>query len=324
MQFRWFLPVIAQLTPDTMRWKGHGIITDTRCGYDTAFAVTAASNASPIVISGSGSPANNGQVVSISGVAGNTAANVLNAYAQTSGYPAGQFALFADSALTQPIAGNGAYSGGGTVKPAYQGAFEADPARDAFQDLVYTADIPASYQCVAGQSYSKLVTDYPPAAPQSGWYFEEYCASCGAASPVIGAFQGDYSLNWSGALGSEPGPYTSNASFITHSAAAGIERDNILRAPTNATVSGIHNNTVHINWGIFASTNADLLAANQFQPIMSELNFKSGINLSRLYTYQLVFPNPPAGWSWQYLSTASMNTLIANVQNGTSVCGSVN
>ena len=73
---------------------------------------------------------------------GNTAANVLNAYAQTSGYPAGQFALDADSGLTQPISGNGAYSGGGTVKPAYQGWEEADPAYEAFQDLVYTADIP--------------------------------------------------------------------------------------------------------------------------------------------------------------------------------------
>jgi hypothetical protein len=81
---------------------------------------------------------------------------------------------------------------------------------------------------------------------------------------------------------------------------------------------------VHRNWGIFVSTQADLLPPSSHQPIADEQNSLTGINLSRMYTYQLAYPDPPGGWQWQYLSTAGAKQLIAMVQNGTSVCGSVN
>ena len=68
---------------------------------------------------------------------------------------------------------------------------------------------------------------------------------------------------------------------------------------------------------------ADLLPTASHQPIADEQNTLTGINLSRLYTYQLVYPDPPGGWTWQYLSANSANQLISEVRNGTSVCGTM-
>src|SRR5262249_24747216 len=124
MQFAYYLPLYAQLLPDTARYRGHDSLDNTGqpnpiCGYEASVPVTGASNTTPIVISASYSLAN-GQRVLVSSVTGNAAANGTF-YAKTSGYSTGQFALYSDSALTAPVAANGAYAGGGTVKPAYRG-----------------------------------------------------------------------------------------------------------------------------------------------------------------------------------------------------------
>jgi hypothetical protein len=328
-QFSYYIPLINQLTPDTARWKGHDSLDNTGtpnplCGYDAPLTVSGATQSSPVVITASASLPANGERVLISGVTGNTAANGLY-YAKTSGYPASQFGLYTDAALSQPVAGNGTYAGGGTVKPAYQGWSEADPAYDAFQDLTYTSDMPASYNCTPGSSHHKLLTDYPSAEHAAGWYFEFYQISAGAASPVVGMFSGDFSKDWFSATGPAlPGPYTSNSHWITGAQAAGIQVDNLLRGPANTYVTAAHNYAVHRNWGIFVSTNADILSSTSHQPIQNEQNLLTGINLSRLYTYQLSYPDPPGGWTWLYLSPSSANQLISWVQNGTSVCGSVN
>ena len=59
---------------------------------------------------------------------------------------------------------------------------------------------------------------------------------------------------------------------------------------------------IHRNWGIFVSKQADLKSPALHQPIADEQNMLTGINLSRLYTYQLVYPDPPGGWQWLYLT----------------------
>ena len=48
--------------------------------------------------------------------------------------------------LTKPVAGTGGYTGGGTVKPAYRGQI-LTPTSDAYLDLTYSGDRPASYVC---------------------------------------------------------------------------------------------------------------------------------------------------------------------------------
>jgi hypothetical protein len=80
-----------------------------------SITITNATNATPIVITTSGVYSlANAQQVTIAGVLGNTAANGTN-YAKTSGYTTTTLGLYQDSGLTMGVAGNGAYTSGGTV-----------------------------------------------------------------------------------------------------------------------------------------------------------------------------------------------------------------
>lgn len=80
----------------------------------TSLSVTDATNATPIVITTGTHGLSDGAQVRCVNVGGNTAANVL-AYAKVTGYSTTTFAMYSDEALTLPIAGNGAYTSGGSV-----------------------------------------------------------------------------------------------------------------------------------------------------------------------------------------------------------------
>ncbi|HWE49585.1 MAG TPA: hypothetical protein VG273_07350, partial [Bryobacteraceae bacterium] len=333
MQLSWYLPINAQVRPDTARWRGHDSIDingnpNPACGYEQILTVTAASATSPIVITTSASGGlTNGQAVQVAGVGGIAAANGTY-YAKTTGFSGTQFALYTDVNLTRPVSGTGAFSGGGRVKPAYRGQ-NLNTVSDALQDLTYTADRPASYLCSAGNSpsYEKLLTAYPAATHSAGWYVEMYNSTAGAAAPVVGFYIGRGSKQVYSAIGpSQPGIYTSNNHWITGAPAAGIQADTLLRGPDGSTICGTAplpcNGVVHRNWGIFVSTEADLLPTGAHQPIADEQNELTGINLSRLYTYQLVYNDPPGGWQPLYLSAAAAAQIQSWVQNGTAVCGS--
>ena len=307
--------------PDTERVRGHNSLgpnfPNPVCGYEANLTVTGATNASPIVVSAAGDTLTDGQTIDIAGVLGNTAANGFF-YIKASGYPAGQFALYQDANLSIPVSGNGAYAGGGVAKPDYRGQ-NLTPTSDGYLDLTYSADRPASYLC-SSSTYRKLVVNYPAADNGAGWYSALYNSTAGVAAPVVGIYTGRASQQINSAIGpSMPGIYTSNHHWVSGQTDGGVQVDTLLRGPDGRTTA-----LVHRNWGIFVSTQADLQPTSAHQPIADEQNSLTGINLSRLYTYQLVYPDPPAGWTWQYLPTSSANQLIANVRNGTSVCGSVN
>lgn len=76
-------------------------------------SVTAASNESPIILScGNAGSLANGQVIKVEGITGNTAANGIFSVQRVT---SGTVALYLDSTLTTPSAGNGAYVSGGKV-----------------------------------------------------------------------------------------------------------------------------------------------------------------------------------------------------------------
>jgi hypothetical protein len=77
-------------------------------------ACSDATNASPIVVTTPTHGLADGDVVTISGITGNTNANGTF-YAKVTGYTTLTFALYSDKALTTPVAGNGAYGGTGLV-----------------------------------------------------------------------------------------------------------------------------------------------------------------------------------------------------------------
>ncbi len=314
MQFSYYLPVYAQLMPDQARFRGHNSPSPI-CGYEAAVPITGATNTTPIVLSASYN-LSNGQQVEISGIGGNTAANGIY-YVQTSGYSAGHFALYQDSALTMPVAGSGNYIGGGVMKPVYRGLL--NPVQDAYLDLTYTSDRPSSWMGCSANTYQTLVAYYPDAVPGGGWYLEMYNSTAGSAAPVFGIYTG-----WPSKQPREDlrpataGPYTSNKHWITGTIDAGIEVNNVLRGTDNSIVPDVHR-----NWAIWVSTQADLLPTTQHQPIATDQNTLASINLSRYYSYQLTYPDPPGGWQWLYLTSASAQQLVSWVQNGTSVCGSM-
>lgn len=110
------------------------------CSFSTTFSyggfsVTAASNATPIVVTAAGHNFINNDIVSITGVVGNTHANgtfmVKSVNATT-------FQLF-DITGTTAIAGNAAYTSGGTVKLKYTPTWELESTN--FKDTVFQTPI---------------------------------------------------------------------------------------------------------------------------------------------------------------------------------------
>lgn len=88
---------------------------DLNTGVVVGGGITAASLATPIVITTTSAHGlQNGYAVTISGVTGNTAANG-QFFAKVTGYSTTTFALYSDAALTQAVAGNGAYVSGGIL-----------------------------------------------------------------------------------------------------------------------------------------------------------------------------------------------------------------
>lgn len=311
-QFSYYLPLYAQIHLDRARYRGHNS-PDPLCGYEIASPVAEAANSSPVEITTPYAVAN-GQRVAIRGVQGNLAANG-SYFAKTTGYPKGHFGVYADPNLTQPVAGSGAYAAAGTVEPAYRGS-TISPVSDAYQDITYTGDRPASYTCGA-KTYRKLLTNYPPASPMAGWYVMAYDSTAGASAPVVGFYVGRASQQFYSAKGpSLPGLYSSNHHWISGGRDAGIQVDNLLRGADGSTTTRVHR-----NWAIWVSRQSDLLPTSAHQPIADDQNALTGINLSHIYTYQLIYPDPPGGWKWLYLTHNSAAQLVHAIRNGTSVCG---
>lgn len=80
----------------------------------TSIAISAATNATPIVVTSATHSLADGDPITISGVVGNTAANG-SYFAKVTGFSSTTFALYSDKALATPVAGNGAYTSGGLI-----------------------------------------------------------------------------------------------------------------------------------------------------------------------------------------------------------------
>ena len=321
MQFSYYLPLYAQLQPDQARFRSHDStaadgLPNPVCGYETPGAVRDASASSPIVIAAAVQDGlSNGQRVLVAGVQGNQAANGLW-FAKTTGLPKGDFALYYDREMTKPSTGSGIYTSNGIVKPSYRGVV-GGRRPDAYLDLTFSSDRPASNSC-GPRGYRKLLSHYAPAAPSAPYYLMLYRSTASTSGPVVGIYTGRPSQLLYSAIGpSMPGLYTSDKHWISGTQDAGIQVDTLLRA-ADATTTRI----VHRNWAIWTSTQAEILRPGAHQPISAEQSALANINLSHLYTYQLVYPDPPGGWKWMYLTPHGAAELVAAVRNGTAVCGS--
>jgi|HubBroStandDraft_5_1064220.scaffolds.fasta_scaffold07093_3 hypothetical protein len=100
-----------------------------------ALTVTSASDATPVVLGvGSTTGLASGDRMLSSGILGNLAANGSYYYQVLDG---STLALFTDKALTVPVAGSGAYAGGGTVTSLSFGHFQQqETLRNMFGDII--------------------------------------------------------------------------------------------------------------------------------------------------------------------------------------------
>jgi hypothetical protein len=123
----------------------------------TGLAITGATNASPIVLTtNSAHNVTDGTPVNITGVGGNTAANV-SGYAKATGYTLTTFGLYSNSGLTTPVAGNGAYTSGGLA--AFPGK---EVVRQAFNVWLRAgAPINASFAPVAVGTAGAILAGQP-------------------------------------------------------------------------------------------------------------------------------------------------------------------
>lgn len=114
------------------------VITPTNPTVSTV-NVSGATNATPIVITtASAHGLVDGQMVTVASVGGNTAANGTF-FAKVTGYSTTTFGLYSDPTLLSQVAGNGAYTSGGTAKCAvnyiqFQNTFAAGVATGAITE----------------------------------------------------------------------------------------------------------------------------------------------------------------------------------------------
>jgi hypothetical protein len=324
---RWLIPTYTEIGATQSRWRGAknedgstgylGI----KCGYYGPFTVTAASNASPAVISytGSSQKVSDGNEIWVSGLV-----NVPDGYyyAKQTGNPLGTISLYTNVNLSTPYTSSGTFSGTGTIKTQYRGQTDSSlPYGDGIFDISYTTSKYAGGVCNDTTTRS-LITNYPAAVNAGGGVYDLLYNSAGTTtSPVLGIWEGRNSQQQYSAQGpSEPGIFSTNSFFPTAAPDSGIDVPSAPRGSDN-NVRPL-GSAMHRNWGIFVSTQADMVNPAIHQPIGTDLNIYSGINLSTLASYVTTYADPAGGWQPNYMALSGYNQLVSWMQNGTAVCGS--
>lgn len=159
----------------------------------TALSVTAATNATPIVVTtGASHNLSDGNQVVISGVVGNTAANGTF-YVKVTGFSVTTFALYSDSGLTNAVAGSGARTSGGNVSIRYI-EMQITGAGSLYIRLVTGTDRGYHYITING-SYA-LVNGSDVATSGNNKYIDGYAGATGFKDYLVasGVPQGTYTV----------------------------------------------------------------------------------------------------------------------------------
>jgi hypothetical protein len=187
------------------------------------------------------------------------------------------------------------------------------PSVDLSVDLL-GADRYSGSTCTS-YSLRILGSQYPPNnVQQTGWYWMLYNSQGAANSNAVGLFLGKGSQQYMAEVDPHgPGVYDTPS---TTSQGFTIWDTGVSSSQT------YYSGESKRPFGFWISTNADVLAPTQVQPISVVRNSVAGINLSKVNSYTLTFPDPPAGWPYLYLSNAGAAELVSALNNGSSLCGS--
>ncbi|MBV8570260.1 MAG: hypothetical protein JO319_06590 [Acidobacteriaceae bacterium] len=189
------------------------------------------------------------------------------------------------------------------------------PEVDLFVDLL-GADRFSGPGC-ASYSIRALGSQYPPNnVQQTGWYWMLYNSQGASTSNAVGLFLGKGSQQYMAEMdphgpGVYDAPSTSSQGFTLWDTAV-------------SSTQTYYTGEIKRPFGFWISTNADVLPAAQVQPISVVRNSLAGINLSKINSYILNFPDPANGWPYLYLSDSGAAQLQSLLSNGTPLCGSSN
>ena len=167
-----------------------------------------------------------------------------------------------------------------------------------------------------GSTIRALGSQYEPNNQgQTGHYWMLYNSAGAASSNAVGIFLGKGSLQYYGEYPHGPGVFDTPST-----GSQGFTLWDQEPAPTQNYYTG----ETKKSWAFWASTKADVLNPALIQPIDVIRDSLAGINLTKVNSYDLSFPDPTGGWSELYESNSALNTLTSLLSNGTSVCGSPN
>ena len=182
---------------------------------------------------------------------------------------------------------------------------------DAQRDFGYHIPTWSSYVTgnYAGYSLLQRLGLWNPWIADSGWYWMMYNRNAPPEAPLIGIFPGPAS-RLIGAANSGPGlmflpgdPESSRVAAISFQ--ANRRTPNALLFPQ-----------IRVPWAIFVGNKArDLGNPAQTQNIAKQTDLYAGINLNKVYRYQLTYPDPPGGVQPLYMRRDQFMRIVNRVRS---------
>jgi hypothetical protein len=171
---------------------------------------------------------------------------------------------------------------------------------DALVDLSYPAE-PLD---------RRFMAVWDPWVFDSGWYWQAFNSKAARSSNLLGLFAGRASRGI--------GAHFSGITVFTQSAdprktsvpVFGIAMQSYRRGPDARIFP-----RSRFEWGLFLSSNEQLLAPEEVQPINKQMNLHGGVNLNKAHRWDLDFPEPPQGFGAAFMSKAAVQSLKQRIRN---------
>jgi len=218
------------------------------------------------------------------------------------------------------VANEARYRGGSSTRPEHGRL--ADGSRyppshdrggcDAFVDLRFDRDFESGFRMHFPEENTdepgmlKRISGWDVAVVDGGWYWQVYDREGNLGSPLLGIFAGRASRLIK--------PGESGTGFHTRAddgtgGRVGLTTTLVLLPEQDGTTA----TNVRYAWNLFVGTKADLRPFDQFQKIGGLLDLHSGINLTKLASWKMDFPDPPGGYGALYLKPGAVASLRARM-----------
>ncbi len=190
-------------------------------------------------------------------------------------------------------------------------AHENGPTPDAQRDFGYQVPTWSSYVTgnYAGFSLLQRLGLWNPWIFDSGWYWMMYNRSAPPEAPLIGIFPGPAS-RLIGSGNSGPGLMFLPGEPEANRVAAICFQSNRRSPDAHVTPH------IRVPWAIFVgSKEKDLGPPGATQNIAKQTDLYAGINLNKVYRYQLTYPDPPEGVQPLYMRRDQFMKIVNRVRS---------